>query len=175
MERQEKKVPEVERELVFVPALRFSSKEKVNQGQAQGAKKGRQTNPSLWTGQKEKVNIRPSPSPTKEQKGKAVTAEEASLPETETQDSQWQETFATSQYETWQADGSTCDWSIEVGWDDSEAHYQDWGSYQVWQSKTSWFAISLSETRLRSWRVEPYKRVVVPREWPGSWSHPALC
>ena len=104
-------------------------------------KQGRQNNPSLWTGQKEKDNLRPRSNQTK--KGKGCTAEEASIPEAETQNGRWQETAATSQYEKWQADGSTWDWSAEAGWDDSEAHDQDWDNSQDWQPQASWLAVSL--------------------------------
>ena len=57
----------------------------------------------------EKANLRPSASPTEEQKGIGYTPEKASLPETKTQDNQWQETDDASQYEPRGADGSNWD------------------------------------------------------------------
>ena len=94
------------------------------------------------------------PKSNKGTQGKGYTAEEASLPETETQDSQWQETVDTSQHETWQADGSGWSWTVAIVWEESKAHYQDWANAQDWQSQSSWLAVSIhvheSETDTQS-------------------------
>ena len=58
------------------------------------------------------------------------------------------ETADTSQYATWQADGSSWDWSAEAGRDKSEAHDEDWDSSQEWQSQANWLARPLSERDL---------------------------
>ena len=60
-----------------------------------------------------------------------------------THDSQWQETVDTSQHETWQADGSSWNWTSETGWEEPEVHYQEWENSQDWQSQSSWLAVSV--------------------------------
>ena len=61
-----RKGPGVEMEKVCVPTLKFSRKDKEQLKARPKDQKGRQNNPSLGTGQKEKVNLRPSARPTKE-------------------------------------------------------------------------------------------------------------
>ena len=79
----------------------------------------------------------------KNPKGKGYTAEEASPPDSETQDSQWQEPTEPS-YDTWETDSQTWDWNLDTIWDDSEAHYQEWDVSQDWQSQSGWLAEQVS-------------------------------
>ena len=103
--------------------------------------KTKKTLPVDWSkGQgKPKGKVNPQTNP----KGKGYTAEEANLPDTETQDNQWQEPNEPS-YDTWQTKSQTWDWNADTTWDDSEAHYQEWDASPDWQSKSGWFAEQVS-------------------------------
>ena len=97
--------------------------------------------PVDWIKGKGKPKIKPQSNKGTQRKG--YTAEEASLPEIMTQDSQWQETVDTSQHETWQADGSSWSWTAETGWEKPEVHYHEWENSQDWQSQPSWLTVSV--------------------------------
>ena len=49
----------------------------------------------------------------------------------------------TSPYATWQAYVSIWDWTTDVDWDETAAHYQDWEGSQEWTSQSSWLATVL--------------------------------